>query len=58
MDSPLNGAGTLVAKDRQKTEVLIVFFALIFTGKTGLQESQTPETGEERKLALGGGGSG
>ena len=56
MDPLLNETGTLVAKDQQKTEVLIVFFALIFTGKTGLQESQAPEIGEERKLTLGEGG--
>lgn len=54
----MNGAGTLVAKDQQKAELLIVFFALICAGKIGLQESQAPGTGEERKLTLGGGGSG
>ena len=39
----LNGIGVLVTKDRGKVKVLNAFFALVFTGKSSLQESQAPE---------------
>lgn len=34
----------LVTKDMQKAEVLNAFFSLVFTVKTGFQESQVPVT--------------
>ncbi|GAB0204443.1 mitochondrial enolase superfamily member 1 [Grus japonensis] len=40
----LNETGDLVMQDMEKSEVLNVVFALAFTSKTGLQESQAPET--------------
>ncbi|KAF4803728.1 RNA-directed DNA polymerase from mobile element jockey-like protein [Turdus rufiventris] len=40
----LNRNGDLVTKDSEKAEVLIAFFALVFTGKFCLQESHVPET--------------
>ena len=43
----LNGAGDLVTKDMEKAGVLGAFFALDFTGKTSLQQSQNPETREK-----------
>lgn len=51
-----------MTKSVEKTEVLNVFFALAFTGKTCLQESQVVETSEEvwskEYSTLGEGGSG
>lgn len=38
--SLLNGAGNLVTKDMQKTQLLNVLFALVFASKICLQESQ------------------
>lgn len=35
-----NGNRDPVTMDKKKAEVLSVFFALVLTGKTGLQESQ------------------
>lgn len=40
----LDGAGNRVIKDMEKMEVPQAFFALIFTRKTSLQESQVHET--------------
>ena len=40
----LNGAGELVTNDVGKAEVLVAFLASVFSGKTGLKESHTPET--------------
>lgn len=42
MDLLLNGTGDLVTQDMEKAEVLNAFFALVFTGKTSLQESEAP----------------
>lgn len=39
----LSGAGSLATKDVEKAEVLNTFFASVFTGSIGLQESQDPE---------------
>lgn len=39
----LNYAEYLVMKDVEKDEVPSVFFALVFTGKTGCQQFQVPE---------------
>lgn len=39
----MNGAGQLVTRDLEKSKVLNVL-ASVFTGKTGLQEPQSPET--------------
>lgn len=44
MSPLLNGAGELLTNDMGKDEVLNAFFASIFTGKPGLQESQASET--------------
>lgn len=38
-----NGAGNLVTSNREKAEVLDVFFASFFTGKVCPQASQVPE---------------
>ena len=40
----VNGAEYLVMKDVEKDEVYSAFFALIFTGKTGLQQFQVSKT--------------
>jgi len=37
----------LVTQDTEKMEVLIAFFASVFTTSSGLQESQVPETREK-----------
>ena len=39
----LNGAGDLLINEIKKSEVLNVFFTLVFSGRTCLQESQAPE---------------
>ena len=39
----LNGTGDLVTKDMEKAKVLNAFFTLIFTGNTGLLQSQVLE---------------
>lgn len=39
----LNAVGGLVTKDMGKVKVINAFFALVFTGKPSLQESQAPE---------------
>ena len=50
----------LATKSLEKTEVLSVFFATVFTGKTCLQESQVIETSQEvwskKDCTLGEGG--
>lgn len=43
MNSLLNEAGQLVIKDMEKAAVISAFFALVFTGKISLQESQACE---------------
>lgn len=43
-DPMLNGVRGLMTENMEKAEVLKVFFILVFTSKTGLQESQVPET--------------
>lgn len=40
---PLNCAAYLMMKDVEKDEVPSVFFALVFTGKSGFQQFQVPE---------------
>ncbi|KAK4827715.1 hypothetical protein QYF61_021015 [Mycteria americana] len=40
----LNGAGHWVTKGMEKANIVNVFFALVFTGETCLQESKAPET--------------
>lgn len=47
--SLLNEAGDLVTQDIEKAEVLNSFFAPVFTSKSGLQESQAPEIGEQAR---------
>lgn len=39
-----NGAEELVTNGIEKAKVLDAFFALVFTHKTSLQESQVPKT--------------
>jgi len=42
--SPLmNGEGDLLMNEMKKAEALNVFFTLVFSGRTCLQESQAPE---------------
>lgn len=57
--SLLSTAGDLVRGDREKAEALSAFLPSVFTGKTGLQQSQVPETRENiwRKEVLPSGGS-
>ena len=38
------GTGALVPKGTEKAEVLHAFFASVFAGKSGPQQSQAPET--------------
>ena len=40
----LNGARTLVTQGMEKADVLDAFFTSIFTGQTGLQDSQASQT--------------
>ncbi|KAK4828634.1 hypothetical protein QYF61_000282 [Mycteria americana] len=40
----LNGAGAPVTKDMERSVMLNVFLASVFTGKTGLQESEVSDT--------------
>jgi len=40
----LNGAGKMVAKDTETPKILNAFFTLVFTCKTGIQDSQASET--------------
>lgn len=40
----LNGTRDLVTKNMVKVKVLPAFFVSAFTGKTGLQQSQVPQT--------------
>lgn len=42
----LSRVGDLVTGNREKAEVLGAFLPSVFTGKTGLQQSQIPETRE------------
>lgn len=43
MSSLLNRDGEEVVKGTEKHEVLVAFFALVFTGKISSQVSHTPE---------------
>ena len=40
----LNGAGDRVTKGMEKAKTLNIFFALVFTGETCVEESKAPET--------------
>ena len=40
----LDGAGTLARENTERAKVLHAFFISVFTGETGLQESQAPKT--------------
>lgn len=44
----LNKIGNLIIQEKKKSEVLSVFFNLVFTSKLVLRESQVPETGREK----------
>ena len=43
----LNMVGDVVAKDTEMAKILNVFSVFVFTGKTVLQESQAPNSGEK-----------
>lgn len=43
----LNEMGNVLTKNPEKAMVIDGFFALVFTGKTSLQENQAPETYEK-----------
>lgn len=44
MGPTLHGTEELLTNGTEKAEVLVAFFALVFTHKTNLQESPAPET--------------
>ena len=54
MDPLLNKMGDLITQDMEKAEVLNTFFALIFSNKSKLQESQVPKTRRIETYSLGG----